>query len=81
MIKDPYFFYKYSLRYILLNKFNYLLNTYEFPNINKLVYSFSLSRIDDLDDVQIYNYLYLFKYFFGRRAFLTKQKSFFNIGK
>lgn len=46
----------------------------------KLSFSFSLSKLEDIDDVQVYNYIYLFKFFFGRRAFLTKLKSFFNLG-
>lgn len=77
---DYNFFYKQVARGILINKLN-VDNIYNVPSINKINFFFILSKIEDLDDVQIYNYLYLFKYFFGKSAFLTKIKSFFNLGK
>lgn len=81
MLKFDYFFFtKYILRTILFNKIHTITNTYTIPFINKLKIFFSLSNIVDVDDVQIYNYLYLFKYFLGRRAFLTKRTSIFNLG-
>ncbi len=53
----------------------------QIPSILKLKFFFNLVKLEDTDDVQIYNYLYLFKYFFGKRAYLSRIKSFFNIGK
>lgn len=75
------FFYKQVIRHILIQKLNICININNVPCINKMMFFFILSKIEDLDDVQIYNYLYLFKYFFGKSAFLTKIKSFFNLGK
>lgn len=74
-------FYNYTVRQILVNKIIILQNRYDIPKITKLVYFFNLTKIEDLNDVQIYNYLYLFRYFFGKRAYLTRIKSFFNVGK
>lgn len=78
---DFKFFYKNVVRFILLNKLNNLTNTYSIPLINKLLLFFPLIKIEDIDHVQSYNYVYLFKFFFGKKAFFTRQKSFFNLGK
>lgn len=74
-----YFYFQIS-RNILVNKY-IILSRHKIPQIIRILYFFVLVKIADLDDVQIYNYLYLFKYFFGRIAYLTKIKSFFNLGK
>ena len=77
---DYYFLYKYISRQVLINKLGYITNTYKLPQISRLLFSFSLNRLEDLDDVQGYNYLYMFKFFFGKRAYLTKLKSHFSLG-
>lgn len=56
-------------------------NSYALPQIVKLQFYFVLRQLEDVDEVQIYNYFYVFKYFFGVSAFLTKTNSFFNLGK
>lgn len=56
------------------------MNTYKTICFNKLLLYFHIFNIEDLDDVQGYNYCYLFKYFFGRSSFLTKIKSKFSLG-
>lgn len=48
--------------------------------ISKLVLFFSLVNIEDLHMVQGYNYAYLFRFFLGRKTYLSRQKSFFNLG-
>jgi len=50
------------------------------PKLSKIMYSFKLNKLEDLDDVQVYNYLYFFKFFFGRCGVLTKYKSEFKLG-
>lgn len=79
--KDLLFTYKYTLRFLLINKIGLLYNTYNLPEINKIIFYFSFKKLEDLDDVQIFNSFYLFKFFFGRKAFFSKQKSFFYLGK
>jgi hypothetical protein len=77
---DLYFTYKYTLRFLLLQKLN-SNNTYNLPKIQKLKFYFLLRKIEDLDSPEIYNYLYLFRYFFGKNAYLAKNKSYFVLGK
>lgn len=78
---DLYFYNKYIIRHLMMNKLNILSNTHSIPYIAKLVFSFSLRRIEDIDDVQAYNYIYLFKFFFGKMAFFTRLRSYYNLGK
>jgi hypothetical protein len=78
---DYHFTYKNTLRFLLLHKLGSSNNTYNLPSINKLIFFFSLRKLEDLDSSEVYNYLYLFKYFFGKNAFLTKNKSYFVLGK
>lgn len=78
---DYYFFYKYSVRNLLVHKIPFIINTYNVPKIIRISLSFSLRKLEDIDTAEAYNYLYLFKFFFGRCAFLTRCKSYFNIGK
>ena len=57
---DYYFFYKYSLRFILFNKLNNISNIFVIPVINKLLFFFSINKLEDLDEVQGYIiYIYL----------------------
>lgn len=78
---DLFFTYKYTIRYLLSHKLINNFNTYTIPNISKIIIYFSLKKFEDLDSVEIYNYFYLFRQFFGRKAFLSKTKSQFSLGK
>jgi hypothetical protein len=78
---DLFFTYKYTIRFLLSHKLINNYNIHTIPNISKLVLYFSLNKLEDIDSIEIYNYLYLFKQFFGRKAFLSKTKSQFNLGK
>jgi hypothetical protein len=77
---DFNFFYKYSVRSLVMAKYSRIDNIFSIPVISKVVYFFILSRLEDVDDIQSYNFGYLFKYFFGRMAFVSRVKSFFNPG-
>jgi len=79
-MKDYNSFYKYTIRNIIIHKYGQFTNSYQIPSINKIIYTFRLYKLEDLDDIQIYNYLYYFKFFFGGQGYLTKYKSFFNLG-
>jgi len=81
MEMNAHYFYTESYRLLMLNKLNIRTNNFAIPKIAKLLYFFTLTKIDDIDNVEIYNHIYLFKYFFGKLAYLTKIKSFFNLGK
>lgn len=78
---DYYSFYQNVVRNLIFKKISLVIdNSYKLPTISKVVYCFRLYQLENLDSVQIYNYLYLFKFFFGRRGSLTKYKSFYNLG-
>jgi hypothetical protein len=78
---DFLFTYKYTLRFLLINKLNSINNTYNIPKIKKLIFYFSLKKLIDIDDIQIYNNFYLLKFFLGKNAFISKNKSYFLLGK
>lgn len=78
---DLFFTYKYTLRFLLIQKLGYKYNTYTLPNISNLIFYFSIKKLEDIDNIEIYNYFYLFKQFFGRKAFLSKIKSNYSLGK
>lgn len=80
-IFDHNFFYQHSIRSILVSKHPNIRNYSDIPTIPKITLSFPLKHLEDIDEVQVHNYLYLFKFFFGRRAFSTRTKSFYNSGK
>lgn len=77
---DYFSTYKYSIRNVIIRKNNLIINSYKVPKISKINYFFRINKLEDLDDVQIYNYLYFFKFFFGRRGTLMKYKSNFHLG-
>jgi hypothetical protein len=77
---DFFFTYKYSLRFLLINKIVNIKNSYNIPNIQKIIFFFSLKKLEDIDNVQIYNNFYLFRFFLGKNAFITKNKKYFSLG-
>jgi hypothetical protein len=79
MLIEPFFNYKYVIRFILLNKINFI-NTFNLPKFKKLIFFFNLSKIEDLNDIQLYNYFYLIKFFFGRNSFFSKIKKYYLLG-
>ena len=79
MIIDSLFNYKYVIRYILINKLN-IDNTYEIPRFKELKFYFNLSKLEDINEVQLYNYFYLIKFFFGRNSFFSKTTKFYLLG-
>lgn len=77
---DYYFFYKYLIRFINIHKLNIFTNTYSVIFLKKIIMHFFVINLEDLDNIQSYNYIYFFKFFFGRKAYLTKLKSRFSLG-
>lgn len=76
---DSYFNYKYITRYKLINKF-YLINTFNIPEIKKLIFLFHLEKIEDVNDIQFFNYFYLIKFFFGKNAYFSKINKYYLLG-
>lgn len=60
---DSYSTYKYTIRNIIFRKNMYIYNSYMIPKISKIMYSFKLNKLEDLDDVQVY-IIYIFLNFF-----------------
>lgn len=79
-ILDYYFHYKYIGRFILFhkNKLNYL--TFNIPKLKKINLFFRIIDLDDLTHLSVSNYVFLIKFFTGRRIFISKFHSFFNLG-
>jgi len=80
MYIDSFFFYKYVVRFILINKLGNINNTLNLNKINKIFLNFNFKKLEDLNDIQLYNKLYLFKFFLGKNAFLSKTKKVYLLG-
>lgn len=78
---DYFFNYKYLARFLLLHKIDCFENTFQLPRLRSLVFYFTISGLEDLDDVRTFNYFYLFHFFFGNRSFFTKFNSVFSLGR
>lgn len=80
MLVDSFFTYRYSLRFLLIHKLGYLNNTFNVPNMQKIFFFFNINKLEDIDEVQLYNNFYLFKFFLGKNAFFSKTKKYFSLG-
>lgn len=79
MVVESIFNYKYITRHILINKLK-IYNTYEVPKFRELKFYFNLNRLEDMNEVQLYNYFYLVKFFFGKNSFFSKTNKFYLLG-
>jgi hypothetical protein len=77
---DLSFCYKNTFRYLLLNKLGYVNNHFVISKLAKLILFFSIKKLDDIDQIQLYNVFYLFKFFLGRNAFFTRINKVFTLG-
>jgi len=81
MFKVDYnFTYKNVLRNLLINKSNSIQNTYGIGNIDKIIVTIPIIDKEDVDAREGYNYCYLFKFFFGKRAYLSHYESNYHLG-
>jgi len=82
MFKLDYFFhYKYCCRFKILNKFfNIEMNSLNILNLNNISIYFFVKNLDDLNHLCTSNYFYFIKYFFGKRAYISKYSYKFNLG-
>lgn len=46
-----------------------------------MYFFFPVRKLEQLDHPKIFNYVYLVKFFFGRRVFIRNYYSFFNLGR
>ncbi len=80
MLFDLNFTFKFSIKYLLVYKLGNFKNTFEIPNFKKMWLFFNLKKLEDMDDIQLYNNFYLIKFFFGKTAFFSKTKKIFLLG-
>ena len=66
---DYSFYFKNTIRFVLLHKIGYLLNTYDIPYIKKLLFFFAVTRLEDIDDVQGYITCIYLSFFLGAVLF------------
>lgn len=78
---DYLFNYNYLLRFMLVHKTDAVGNTFQLPFLKSLLFSFSILDLVDLDDPRVFNYYYLFRFFFGAKAFFTNFRSKFVLGR
>ena len=76
---DFFFHYKNIIRFIFCKRF-FILNSYLLPSLSKLLIFFNILNLDDISSLSISNCFYLIKYFFGRRLFIVKFVTKFNLG-
>ena len=72
---------KYVLRFLFLQKYPFITNTFAMPYLNILLLFFSINEVEQLDDPRTFNYFFLFRFFFGKKSFFTKFFSFFSYNR
>jgi hypothetical protein len=81
MSSDFFFTYKNVLRYILMNKLDFLYSCFNLPFLEKIILYFFFNKSLSLDYSSFFNYAYLFRFFFGKKAFFTKVNSVYSFSK
>jgi len=51
------------------------------PTFVYAVIFFAVRRLEFLEHPKIFNYVYLFRFFFGRKSLVTNYNSFFSLGR
>lgn len=73
------YFHSLHITRFLLNTRLPLLNTHAVPGLAKLTLYFSLRNLSTLEDPSVYNYFYFFRFFLGRKAYVTAYKTFYSL--
>jgi len=84
MFFDLQFQYSNIFRYICINQKNRTINitnSYSMYKIVKLSLYFSVNKTEQVDHARTYNYIYLFKFFMGLKAYVTHYNTMFSLGK
>lgn len=79
MFFDIFFYYYTVLRQVFTFRFYRLC--FLLPVFTGLLIFFPVRNLQELNHPRIFNYAYLFRFFFGRRSFVNEYTSFFNLGK
>lgn len=79
-MKDLFFYYKYTVRFILfLKKSNLKFSCTDILELEKVVIFFNINNLIDLNSLSISNYYFFFKYFFGKIPFFFNYKYTFKL--
>lgn len=77
---DYFFIYKHLVRFLLVHKTNVLVNSFQLPCLESLVIFIRLQNVIYMEDSYFFNYIYLFRFFYGNRSFFSRYKAFFSLG-
>ena len=69
------------LRHLWLVKSTLGVHSYKQPFLKSLFLSFAIRDLEQLDHPKVFNYVYLFAFFFGRKALIRNYSSLFNLGR
>ena|ERR1700710_1405967 len=81
MFFDLVLFERVILRYLWPIKSRSVSYVYAQPFLKSLLLYFPVRDLELLDHPKIFNYVYLFAFFFGRRALIKNYNSLFNLGR
>lgn len=81
MFFDLCFYYFITLKQLWYLKFKFLNKMQFLPLLKSLWLVFSVQRLEQLDHPRIFNYVYLFAFFFGRRALVSGYRPAFALGR
>ena len=80
MFFDSFFFYHFIMRKIWFLKFPAIFNIFFLPFMTWFSIFFPIRKLELLEHPKIFNYVYFFRFFLGRYAFITSYNSFFHLG-
>ena len=78
---DYYFNYINVIRFILVNKLNYLDNLNFIPSVKSIHLFFSIKNTLNFDESQNYNFFYFFKFFLGKLPIVTRFSGRLHLGE
>jgi hypothetical protein len=81
MYYDIGFHYSNVVRVQLILKNIKIKSNYAVPILNKLNIYFAVRKLENRDHPKIYNYLFLFRFFFGLSGYITNYNSIFILNK
>ena len=81
-LNDYSFFYSFVCRYVYFAKlFSNIVTAYTIIFFQKFVSLVSFENLLNLANDAIYNYIYLNKFFFGKKSYINKYNYYFSMNK
>ena len=66
---------------LITKLFSFILNAYTVIFLQQLMLNVNFEKVTTVADESIYNYVYLNKFFFGRKSYINKYSYMFNMNK